>query len=71
MSGTLRTGTFALLLLGASLQAGCGKPCAKLEEKVCEEMDDERRCELMRDPDRREHLSREACERILKSLERR
>ncbi|MCB9728940.1 MAG: hypothetical protein H6744_07590 [Deltaproteobacteria bacterium] len=65
-----RVVALALSALG-SLTAGCGDPCARLERLVCEKMDDERRCKLMEDADRREKLGRDACKSILKSLERR
>jgi hypothetical protein len=56
--------------LGA-VAGGCGDPCAELEHKVCEKLHDKRRCELMQDIDRREKLGSEACQSILKSLDRR
>ena len=51
--------------------AGCAEPCVELEVKVCEELRDKRRCEIMQDVDRRELLGKEACAGILEHLDRR
>lgn len=59
------------LVAAAPASSACGDPCRDLEVEVCEELDDEERCALMEDPWRREHLSRSACEGILRSMARR
>lgn len=50
----------------------CGEPpCVELEQKVCVDLEDKRMCELMQQPERREHLSDAACESIAESLRKR
>jgi len=61
----------AVLLTFATSLGGCDEdPCVKLERRVCKEVKDKRRCELIQQPQRREHLSSDACESMLKALKR-
>ena len=52
-------------------QVGCTHPCETLEVKVCDEQEDEKRCDLIQDPERREALTRKTCEGILEKMEAR
>lgn len=50
---------------------GCGvDPCVKLEERVCKTKKEKARCAIMQDAQRREHLSGEVCDSMLKALKR-
>lgn len=69
---TMRDAAIAVVLAALSgVASGCADPCAELEHKVCEKLHDKRRCDVMQDIDRREKLGSEACQSILKSLDRR
>ena len=62
--------TISILTLGL-LGPGCFEdPCLRLKNRVCEEIKDKRRCKLMQDETRMEHLSGETCDEILKALKR-
>ncbi len=61
----------ALALLLAPALAGCDRPCEALEQRVCEQQPDKEACELLREPERREALTDETCERVLKKLSKR
>ncbi len=68
---TLRLVAASLALAMGTFAPGCGPgDCAKLEARVCKEVRDKRRCKLITDPQRREHLSGEVCMRMLKALKR-
>lgn len=62
--------SLTLVTIFAAGSSGCDDPCADLEALVCDELDDKHRCKLMQAPERRELLSSEACEGMLKSLKR-
>lgn len=53
----------------------CSDPCKKLEAKVCDDPKyvraNKRHCELIRDPERRENLTKDACSGILDFLAKR
>ena len=58
-------------VLGLASIGACGDdPCTKLELRVCKERPDKARCKLIKDTKRREHLSSEACDNMLKALKR-
>ena len=65
----IRSGITALWLV--TTLSGCADPCAELEERVCARDEDERSCELLQDPMRRDLLSGEACQSILDHTGRR
>ncbi len=52
------------------LLAGCEKPCEELELKVCNDLQWDRKCEMLQEPERRERLIDETCTSILKHLKR-
>lgn len=64
------TWSLLLMLLLAGPVGGCDDPCAELEKRLCEELKDKKRCKVIREPDRRELLSGEACKRMLKAVGR-
>ena len=68
MLSHLRVGLTALALLAASLAGGCTHPCERLKERVCDELKDKHRCELMQQQERRKLLTKDTCRSILKSL---
>ncbi|MCA9517312.1 MAG: hypothetical protein KC635_20370 [Myxococcales bacterium] len=65
MSSLIRLLLVVTLATGAL--AGCGDPCAELEQKVCEpKLASQKRdfaplCKLMQEQDRREHLTKQKC----------
>lgn len=46
-------------------------PCDTLEQRVCEDDIDKKRCELIQEPERRQLLTRETCSGILETLDER
>ena len=58
-----------MILLFSPSFGGCTHPCDTLEVRVCEDDNDEERCDLMQDPERRELLTRKTCQGILESME--
>ena len=60
------------LALGLALtSSGCFEDhCAKLKNRVCNELKDKHRCKLMQSEQRMESLSGETCDEILKALKR-
>jgi hypothetical protein len=60
----------ALVLLSHALLA-CTNPCDTLELRVCEEEVDQKRCDLIQEPERRALLTGDTCEAILKTMDER
>ena len=66
-----RRSLFAILVyLNLTIQA-CVHPCDTLEQRVCEDDIDKKRCELIQEPERRQLLTRETCSGILETLDER
>ena len=57
------------------LGAACSNPCKQLEAKVCDDPKyvkaNKRHCELMRDTERRENLSKDTCKGLLDFIAKR
>lgn len=77
MSVPARLVSLALLLLFALPLTACSDPCGDLEAKVCEATSPKLRreyakaCKLMQEPNRRDNLTKDTCESILKHLSKR
>lgn len=66
----LRSLFATLVCLSLTLQA-CMHPCDTLEQRVCEDDIDKKRCELIQEPERRQLLTRDTCSGILETLDER
>ena len=72
MKGRLILASFAAY---GVLAGACSDPCKQLEAKVCDDPKyfkaNKRHCELMRDTERRENLTKDACKGLLDFLAKR
>jgi hypothetical protein len=66
-----RRSQIALLVLLSHATIACTQPCDTLEQRVCEEDVNEKRCALIQEPERRKLLTSDTCKDILETMDKR